>query len=75
MKLAGLKTDLQMQDVRYTKQTEEHKNFKAEIKHLRKQLQDWNAVKAIVSPRPDWKRLHDYLPGRLLRCLLLCRPP
>ena len=67
-KLAGLKTDLEMQDVRYARQTQEHKNFKAEIKHLRKQLQEWTAVKDTVSPRPDWKRLHNYLPGQLVRC-------
>lgn len=64
-RVANLKTDYEMQEIRYIKQTEEHKNFKGEIKHLRKQVKDWTAMKDIVSPRPDWKRLREYLPGRL----------
>ena len=72
-RVANLKTDYEMQQIRYIKQTEEHKNFKGEIKHLRKQVKDWTAVKDIVSPRPDWKRLREYLPGRLsLLSLHLC---
>ena len=62
-KIANMKTDLEMQDVRYTKQTQEHRNFKSEIKQLRLQLKEWTSVKHSVSPRPEWKRLQGYLSG------------
>jgi cell division septum initiation protein DivIVA len=52
-----------MQDVKYVKQTQEHKQYRAEIKHLRKQIKEWTQIKDCVSPRPDWKRLRDYMPG------------
>jgi archaellum component FlaC len=66
LRVANMKTDLEMQEVRYTKVTQEHKSFKAEIKYLRKQLKDWETVKDSVSPRPEWKRLQQYFPGMSL---------
>ena len=63
MKVADLKTDIDMTNVRYIKQTEEHKNFRKEIKHLRTQLKEWTEIKHSVSPRPEWKRLQEYVPG------------
>lgn len=64
-----------MTNIRYIKQTEEHKNFRKEIKHLRSQLKEWTEIKDSVSPRPEWRRLQECIPGRIVHAVKHVKVP
>lgn len=59
--VAEMKTNFEMQELKYQNVVKEHGRFKAEIRHLKSQLKEYHEERAGLSPRPEWKRITQFV--------------